>query len=60
MRTPMPNCDFNKVAKQLYWNHTSVLIDYLKLLEFYLNYKFLVMQKAKDFLPPGLIQADQT
>ena len=22
-RTPMPKCDFNKVAKQLYWNHTS-------------------------------------
>ena len=21
-RTPMPKCDFNKVAKQLYWNHT--------------------------------------
>ena len=21
--TPMPICDFNKVAKQLYWNHTS-------------------------------------
>ena len=56
----MPKCYFNKVAKQLYLNHTSVLIDYLKLLEFYLNYKFLVMQKAKDFVPPGLIQADQT
>ena len=22
-RTPMPKCDSNKVAKQLYWNHTS-------------------------------------
>ena len=22
-RTPMPKCDFNKVALQLYWNHTS-------------------------------------
>ena len=21
-RTPMPKCDFNKVASQLYWNHT--------------------------------------
>ena len=21
-RTPMPKCDFNKVAKQLHWNHT--------------------------------------
>ena len=24
-RTPMPKCDFNKVAKQLYWNHTLQL-----------------------------------
>ena len=23
IRTPMPKCDFNKVAKQLYQNHTS-------------------------------------
>ena len=22
-RTPMPKCDFNKVAKQLYGNHSS-------------------------------------
>ena len=22
-RTPMPKCDFNNVALQLYWNHTS-------------------------------------
>ena len=22
-RKPMPKCGFNKVAKQLYWNHTS-------------------------------------
>ena len=21
-RTPMPKCDFNKVALQVYWNHT--------------------------------------
>ena len=21
-RTPLPKCDFNKVAKRLYWNHT--------------------------------------
>ena len=25
-RTPMPKCDFNKVAKQLYWNHTLALV----------------------------------
>ena len=24
--TPMPKCDYNKVAKQLYWNHTSALV----------------------------------
>ena len=22
-RTPMPKCDFNRAAKQLFWNHTS-------------------------------------
>ena len=25
-RTPMPKCDFNKVAKKLYWNPTSALM----------------------------------
>ena len=25
-RTPMPKCDFNKVPKQFYWNHTSVWV----------------------------------
>ena len=25
-RTPMPKSDFNKFAKQLYWNHTSVWV----------------------------------
>ena len=25
-RTPMPKCDFNKVAKSLYWNRTSVWV----------------------------------
>ena len=25
-RTPMPKCDFNKVAKQLYWNHPSAWV----------------------------------
>ena len=25
-RTPMLKCDFNKVAKQLYWNHTSAWV----------------------------------
>ena len=26
LRTPRPKCDFTKVAKQLYWNHTSVWV----------------------------------
>ena len=25
-RTPIPECDFNKVALQLYWNHTSAWV----------------------------------
>ena len=25
-RTPMPKCDLNKVALQLYWNHTSAWV----------------------------------
>ena len=25
-RTPIPKCDFNKVTKQLYWNHTSTQV----------------------------------
>ena len=25
-RAPMPKCDFNKVAKQLYWNRTSLWV----------------------------------
>ena len=25
-RTPIPKCDFNKVAKQLCWNHTSAWV----------------------------------
>ena len=25
-RTPMPKCDFNKAAKQLYWNRTSAWV----------------------------------
>ena len=30
-RTPMPKCDFNKVALQLYWNHTLACSILLKL-----------------------------
>ena len=27
-RTPVPKCDFNKTALQLYWNHTSTWVFY--------------------------------
>ena len=30
-RTPMPKCDFNKIALQLYWNHTSAWVFSCKL-----------------------------
>ena len=36
-RTPMPNCDFNKVSKHLYWNHTSALVFYCKFAEYFQN-----------------------
>ena len=29
-RTPLPKCDFNNVAKQLYWNHTSEWVFFCK------------------------------
>ena len=29
-RTLMPKCDFNKIVKQLYWNHTSAWVLYCK------------------------------
>ena len=29
-RTPMSKCDFNKVVKQLYWNHTSPWVFFCK------------------------------
>ena len=29
-RTPMRKCDFNKVANQLYWNHTSAWVFFSK------------------------------
>ena len=36
-RTPMPKCDFNNVAKQLYWNHTSVLVFSCKFAAYFQN-----------------------
>ena len=36
-RTPMPKCDFNKVAKQLYWNHTSAWLFSCKISPYFQN-----------------------
>ena len=30
-RTPMPKCDFNKIALRLYWNRTSASVFSCKL-----------------------------
>ena len=36
-RTPMPKCDFNKVAKQLYRNHTSAWVFPYKFAAYFQN-----------------------
>ena len=36
-RTPMPKCDFNKVAKQLYWNRTSAWVFSRKFAAYFQN-----------------------
>ena len=36
-RTPMPKCDFNKVAKQLYWNQTSAWVFSCKFAAYFQN-----------------------
>ena len=36
-RTPMPKCDFNKVAKQLYWNHTLAWVFFCKFAVYFQN-----------------------
>ena len=36
-RTPMPKYDFNKVAKQLYWNHTSAWLFSCKISPYFQN-----------------------
>ena len=40
-RTPMPKCDFSKVAKQLYWNHTSVWVISYKFAPYFQKTLFL-------------------
>ena len=36
-RTHMPNCNFNKVAKQLYWNRTSAWVFSSKYVAYFQN-----------------------
>ena len=36
-RTPMPKCDFNKVVKQLYWNHISAWLFSCKFAAYFQN-----------------------
>ena len=36
-RTPVPKCDFNKVALQLYWNYTSVCLFSCKFAAYFQN-----------------------
>ena len=36
-RTPMSKCDFNKVAKQIYWNHTLPWVFYGKFATYFQN-----------------------
>ena len=45
-KTPMPKCDFNKVAKQLYWNHTSAWVFSCKFAAYFQNtYHILYISK---------------
>ena len=36
-RTSMPKCDFNKVLKQLYWNHTSAWVLFCRFAAYFQN-----------------------
>ena len=36
-RTPMSKCGFNKVEKQLYWNHTSAWVFSCKFAAYFKN-----------------------
>ena len=36
-RTPMPKCDFNKVAQQFYWNHASAWLFSCKFTAYFQN-----------------------
>ena len=39
-RTPLPKCDFKKVAKQLYWNRTSAWVFSCKFVAYFQNIFF--------------------
>ena len=39
-RTPMPKCDFNKVEKQLFWNHTLAWVFSCKFAAYFQNIYF--------------------
>ena len=36
-RTPMPKCDFNEAALQLYWDHTSTWVFSSKFATYFQN-----------------------
>ena len=48
-RKPMLKCSFNKVAKQLYWNHTSAWVFYSKLVAYFQNTFFLRTPLGDNF-----------
>ena len=53
-RTLMPKCDFNKVAKQLYWNHISAWVVSVNLL-----YKSEAMKWNNAYWIPRIIIYNQ-
>ena len=63
--TPMPKCDINKVASQLYWNHTSKSVFPCKFASYFQNtfllriflggcFWFFIVNCVKYWLPASL------
>ena len=52
-RTPMPKSDFNKVAKQFYWNYTSVLVLSCKSVAYFQN---TFPRKPSEWLLPYIVK----
>ena len=48
MRTPMPKCDFNKVALQLYWSHTLAWVFSVKFAAYFQNTFFKKLWKNNN------------